>query len=912
MSLGTTIASVPRTRNVSRPRAALRARSVGWALALGVAGWASVARPAEIVVDPGQLLPTPALGGWWFAEEVPTASGSMTTGPGSPPGRTGSATMSLDATGRMLLGTADYNATDLADLTSLEYSTHRSSVDAGGNLAISLQLQVDYDGTDGSTAFQGRLVFEPYFTFPGGVGQNVWQTWDPVDPGAMWWMSGSAVVGGSSVGNPCPQSSPCSWSTILSTFPDAEIHSTLGAILLKAGGPAPGFVGSADRFTLGISGSDTTFDFEPCADRYVDGATGSDGTNTCHDSGAPCDTIQHAIDVACDGDTIHVAPGTYAESPNVDKSVTILGTGGRDATEITLQTGPAYLGALQIDAAMVTVDGFTITGRDAACPTLAASNVLLTTNADDVELRNNRFRVGQIGGCTTGDDGFGVLTTYDTTVPALVTSLTVEDNLFVPLTASGGQRAFYVNPGVNSFTFRSNSISGLFSSTSITQAQTALVEDNVVDGQGLGGTGLGTWGYPDAAVWGQATFRGNVITGVTNAITLNESNDAVIECNRLQDNTRGVRVRDGFGAVNFDPTTIDIHTNSVIGNGTAGAENTAGTAGTVLAENNWWGCVGGPGNPGCDAVTGDVDYTPAATSVPTCVNCTADSQCQDGLGCTGAETCNLMTNVCADAPDVDCSGNPCFTGTCLEPSGLCEAEPPGTTCDSGLDVCSDPDECDGIDGSGICLNTGGGGDAEPDLVCELDDNCPGVSNPTQSDIDSDTLGDECDPNDSPGSWLLYRARLRTARLATTTDGSATVNAILNVNDTQAGFAATALAGDLQVSISDDDASFAVTRPLDNCVSAGNGKIRCVSGDGFTKAIFAPARVLGGPYLYRVKIILRGLTQAETGATQPGGPVGSTLNEGPAIDRVDSIGDLVPPGPGCSALGSRVLLCREES
>ena len=44
---------------------------------------------------------------------------------------------------------------------------------------------------------------------------------------------------------------------------------------------------------------------------YVDGATGSDSGNYCTNSGAPCATIQHAVDVAEPGDEIRVATGIY-------------------------------------------------------------------------------------------------------------------------------------------------------------------------------------------------------------------------------------------------------------------------------------------------------------------------------------------------------------------------------------------------------------------------------------------------------------------------------------------------------------------------------------------------------------------------------------------------------------------------
>jgi hypothetical protein len=51
---------------------------------------------------------------------------------------------------------------------------------------------------------------------------------------------------------------------VLSYFPNAGIHSAFGAVLFKAGsGWLAGFDGNVDAFTIGVGGSDTTYDFEP-------------------------------------------------------------------------------------------------------------------------------------------------------------------------------------------------------------------------------------------------------------------------------------------------------------------------------------------------------------------------------------------------------------------------------------------------------------------------------------------------------------------------------------------------------------------------------------------------------------------------------------------------------------------------
>ena len=44
-----------------------------------------------------------------------------------------------------------------------------------------------------------------------------------------------------------------------------------------------------------------------------------------------------------------------------------------------------------------------------------------------------------------------------------------------------------------------------------------------------------------------------------------------------------------------------------------------------------------------------------ATFVPTCVNCSSNSDCTDGLACNGAETCNAGS--CQTGTPVVCLGN---------------------------------------------------------------------------------------------------------------------------------------------------------------------------------------------------------------------------------------------------------------
>jgi hypothetical protein len=382
------------------------------------------------------------------------------------------------------------------------------------------------------------------------------------------------------------------------------------SILFRTGGTAaPATAGDGfliDNLTL-FSGSVT----QCTTTCYVDGANGNDafGGNV----GDPKKTIQAAINQVDAGGTVIVLPGTYNESPNITKSLTLESSGGRDVTTIQLQSGPTYLGALTIDGADVTVDGFTVLGFDGTVSTLASTNIYVTNTPDNVNLTNNRLKVGEIDtGSSNGDDGFGLITTYNTSND--VNTLVVTGNIFEPLNAAG-TRAFYINPGVNQFTFANNQISGKFLRTAITQAKDGLVEENTVTGTGPAASrsaGLGTWGYPDPTIYGITTFRNNSISGVFKGVAVFETESVIVQNNTFSNNDYGVWVGPS-AALTFDISTLHINLNSITSSHFNGIERDATLSGTLDGEKNWWGDASGPSGAGPgsgDSVSGNVDFTP--------------------------------------------------------------------------------------------------------------------------------------------------------------------------------------------------------------------------------------------------------------------------------------------------------------
>lgn len=211
--------------------------------------------------------------GFGFLQETPTGSGSFVSGPNGSDG-TGSAQLMVDATGGESLANDLYAGTRFDHIHFLSYKTYQQ---AAGTNAPTLQFDTDYDSTDSTTSYQGRLVFEPSLSGQASVTNQVWQTWNPLTAPSGWWQTGDAVVGGVDVGKACTEAAPCSYAQVLAAYPNASIRPitqqaagvpVAGGIYLKAGGGwSPGFTGNVDSLTIAVNvgavNGTATYDFEP-------------------------------------------------------------------------------------------------------------------------------------------------------------------------------------------------------------------------------------------------------------------------------------------------------------------------------------------------------------------------------------------------------------------------------------------------------------------------------------------------------------------------------------------------------------------------------------------------------------------------------------------------------------------------
>ncbi len=104
--------------------------------------------------------------------------------------------------------------------------------------------------------------------------------------------------------------------------------------------------------------------------------------------GGAFNSIQAAIDAAEDGDLLHVAPCTYAESIDFGgKTLRIVGTGGPDVTTIDGRSGASVVTAALGEGTGTSLEGFTLTGGSGTAAIYADFSAL---RLEDVVVTDNR------------------------------------------------------------------------------------------------------------------------------------------------------------------------------------------------------------------------------------------------------------------------------------------------------------------------------------------------------------------------------------------------------------------------------------------------------------------------------------------------------------------------------------------
>jgi hypothetical protein len=203
--------------------------------------------------------------------------------------------------------------------------------------------------------------------------------------------------------------------------------------------------------------------------RYV-APTGEDSDNDCTVSASPCQTIQYAVDQANAGDSISIARGTYGESVQIHKSLTLVGSGATGSGRSTID-GDGSDPSIFVDGfdtnspPDVTVEDLDVSGNqaddgilvDGGSLTVRASRV--STNQDngiDVDGPSTAHVTGStVNG--NGQDGVHVDNPNDeTSAPTVIVALSTVDR-----NGDGGVIVYQGEADVTSSTLGSNFGAGM-------------------------------------------------------------------------------------------------------------------------------------------------------------------------------------------------------------------------------------------------------------------------------------------------------------------------------------------------------------------------------------------------------------------------------------------------------------------
>ncbi|RMG43412.1 MAG: DUF11 domain-containing protein, partial [Acidobacteria bacterium] len=384
-------------------------------------------------------------------------------------------------------------------------------------------------------------------------------------------------------------------------------------------------------------------------DRYVD-TTGSDAGNLCNDPAAPCASIGHAAEMACDGETVFVAEGHYVEDIVIEQPVRV------DASGIGIYTtvsGTGTTDVVTILASDVTWDGLEVVDTpgvacfrigDAAHPDL--SHVVIQNSA----ARN--CAVGVVIDSTTSPGvAVSVLQstienhTYDGSPDSGIGILLVGGNDHVDL--RGNRVRNNDGVGIRIDPPAAGRINRLISVVG------TRIHDNGLDPAASGFAGIEAHDVEDIRIEGNRIYNQLGPDAGTDGLAaiFADISGGNVYCNRFESNDQGVRLTgttDGLRilhnkftgntgtALLVGPdagTSNRVNEDEFQGNGTA-VENQS--SGTLDARHSWWGAADGPSGDGPgsgDPILGDIDTSNfiARSTPPVLVRWPTDSGWSDSV-----------------------------------------------------------------------------------------------------------------------------------------------------------------------------------------------------------------------------------------------------------------------------------------
>ena len=329
---------------------------------------------ASFDVRAATTLITPSNLNWGFVTEGGSGTGSYSAGPAT---HTGSAKLVTGGSSDGVVFGGLLPGFPLASITVLKYDAYRASGPA--NVVPNINLEVDFDSTDGfdgTSVYQGRLVF-----IPGGtINEDTWYTFDALAGSGVWYTSPASLDAATT--NYCTLNitSGCTWAQLMSYWPNMNLLSSwadevgspgTGMAGFKAGsGWSTPFEGYVDNFVI----NSATYNFEPSIPPVY---------NITQDTYYL--TIPDAVSAANPGDTIEVAAGTYVLSSQLDlnkANLTLNGAGS--GLSIIQVSGTGY--RLNISAPGVTINGFGIQKTDK----VGVQNIIYV-GANNVSITNNEI-----------------------------------------------------------------------------------------------------------------------------------------------------------------------------------------------------------------------------------------------------------------------------------------------------------------------------------------------------------------------------------------------------------------------------------------------------------------------------------------------------------------------------------------
>ena len=324
------------------------------------------------------------------------------------------------------------------------------------------------------------------------------------------------------------------------------------------------------------------FSGKDAAGNYAIGYATADG---------PFPSIQVAIDAASAGDTIIVHEGTYTESLNINKSVTLQ---GEDRNTTVIQKDVVWL--IQITSDNVKITGFSILGR---LDKVGHVPCAIFTNNRGLTIEDNII------------EGYFGIVLWD--LPDGDADVTIKDNYIRKVRDRGivqqtgnPENLLIEGNTIEPGDILENVAGGIY----IQGLSNSTIRGNTIRDfpESLCPYGRGIEGSDNHNI----TIEGNKFENIRDAITLWLVTNITIKDNYIDQSDRyGINIKgqdilitgntiqnSGDSGINIAEFVIEtknvaIHYNNLVGNANFGVKNQVGDI-TVDATNNWWGSPTGP------------------------------------------------------------------------------------------------------------------------------------------------------------------------------------------------------------------------------------------------------------------------------------------------------------------------------